>query len=340
MRLTDLTAMRTVIEIADKRSFSLGAKALGISAATATRIIREVEAQLGCSLFLRNTRRVELTEAGAEYLAALRGAMTMVADAENRLRRAGIESERAVSLATPPHAVVPDLARCLQQYRSAWQDVQVTLCQSHEFADLLADRHDIAVRLGGKEVASFESRLLGQIRLGLFASKGYLAAHGTPTSPADLEKHRILALGMPDDHAPLRFGSLPIAQRPMAVPVLVADDLELLRASVLAGAGILQAPDLVFRADLKAGRVVRLLERCEARRLPVRLMIRKESRTKPHVKALFDLLAETIHIPNAAAAESLRERMHPDERSILRTAELLACGQINQRTNLGGSPQE
>ena len=185
----DWALVQAFLAVAEAGSLSAAARRLGTSQPTLGRQIKAVEAKLGLDLFRRHPKGLELTNAGAALVAparAMREAMREIA-----LYAAGQEAALAgtvritASEMVSHHVLPPILARIRQQA----PDVEVELAPSDLSENLLYREADIAVRMYRPEQLDVVARYLGEIELGLFASKADAARHGLPQGPEEILGH-------------------------------------------------------------------------------------------------------------------------------------------------------
>jgi len=181
------------VEVARRNSFSLAARSLGIPTSTLSRRIGELERAIGMRLINRNTRRLNLTGAGAVYFERC----------ETLVDEARLAHEQLVALASKPQGKLvvslPDslatllLLDSLQEFTDSYPDIECELDLSLRAADPHAAPFDLMLRLGepGHAGGMDVSRLLSLTRH-LYASREYLEHHGEPGSPAELAHHQCL----------------------------------------------------------------------------------------------------------------------------------------------------
>jgi DNA-binding transcriptional LysR family regulator len=183
-----LQELAVFVRAAESGSFSRAGRELGLSQPSVSRIIGELEARLGVKLLLRTTRRITLTDAGALFLDRARDILAEIEDAEDAAR--GLDSLRGlIRLAIPvlygTRAIIPLLSKFL----TAHPLLRVELSVVDARQDLVAEGADVAIRLGELDDSTFGARKLATLQTMLAASPAYLAARGTPKTPADLANH-------------------------------------------------------------------------------------------------------------------------------------------------------
>src|ERR1700761_9027316 len=187
-----LQQLSVFIRTAEGGSFSRAAQELGLSQPSVSRIVGELEQRLGVTLLLRTTRRITVTDAGALFLERAREILAEIEDAEDAAR--GVDSLRGIiRLAMPvvygTREIIPRLPKFLAMHPLLRVEMQVVDARQ----DLVAEGSDVAVRLGDLDDSSFGARKLATLPTMLVATPSYLAARGTPKTPADLASHDCIA---------------------------------------------------------------------------------------------------------------------------------------------------
>ncbi|WP_394787568.1 LysR substrate-binding domain-containing protein [Rhodoferax sp.] len=253
--LDELQAFATVI---DAGSITAAAEQLGQTVSAISRSLGRLEKKLDVTLLRRTTRRLELTEEGAVFLAQARKIMGAVEHAEEQmaLRRNKPAGRLRVNAASPfvLHVLVPLVAG----FRAAYPDIELELNSSDQIIDLLEHRTDVAIRIGPLVDSSLHARPLGSGLLRVLASPAYLKAHGRPRTVDELAGHSLLGFTQPEslNAWPLRN---PAGDRLEIAPALRASSGETLRQLALASAGMVCLADFMTVADRARGDLVQVL---------------------------------------------------------------------------------
>ncbi|EHK62938.1 LysR family transcriptional regulator [Achromobacter arsenitoxydans] len=190
-----LHGMELFAEVAKAHSFSRAAAALGVPPSTVSRHVAELERSVGLRLLNRNTRRVELTEAGRLYFERCR---RIVAEAEvaHEELRSQLEVPSGplrihVSAAYAMDAMLPALTAFGKRYPDIRFHMSLAGAQC---ADRAPEACDVSILFGDLPDSSKVARRLGALHARLYASPDYLAARGAPADPADLARHDCIGL--------------------------------------------------------------------------------------------------------------------------------------------------
>lgn len=260
-RIQCLRAFQTV---ADAGGFAAAARTLDVSAASVTRMVAELEAQLGVRLLQRTTRRVALTDEGAAYLDRVRRILADLDEADALVsQRSQTVSGVLRVLATPVLAsvlVAPIVPRLIAQHASLRIEVDV-----ESYAVPSVEQHDVALfAVEGTVDTGLIARRIASGVNALVAAPAYLQRAGRPTHPDELERHQCLryrAPGQPIHPWTLWQPDRPNATRQVAVePVACSNHLEALLRMALDGAGILSVSLDLVAQRLASGELERVLE--------------------------------------------------------------------------------
>ncbi|WP_332816192.1 LysR family transcriptional regulator [Ramlibacter sp.] len=250
--------------LAQTRSYTQAARRLGISKASVSMRIAELERSAGVPLVRRTTRSVGLTEAGQQLVEQTRCEFERIEQSFAGIQDLAGHPRGLVRLTAPValgrQHVVPALAPFLHEY----PEIRIELDLTDRLVNLAQEGFDLAVRHSQQPPETHVAWTLCETRSLLVASPDYLRRHGTPAHPADLARHRCLSY--------LRSGSGQswsferIGRKAAADPVVVsvqgplrANNSEALREAVLGGLGIALLPDFSAAAHLGPGQLVPLL---------------------------------------------------------------------------------
>ncbi|MGE0847542.1 MAG: LysR family transcriptional regulator [Flavobacteriaceae bacterium] len=259
--MADLTVFVTV---AEERSFTRAATRLGLTQSALSQIVRRLEERLGIRLLARTTRSVAPTEAGERLLRTL---APMLQDIDRSIADLGEFRDRpagTIRITTVEHAaktvLLPRLATLLPDY----PDITVEIVIDYGLVDIVARRFDAGVRLGEQIAKDMIAVRLGpDIPMAIVGSPGYLDARARPVGPEDLVTHRCINLRLPTSDT-LNSWRLIRGGKEMRVRVdgpLVFNTIDLIRDAALGGLGLAYLPLDQVADDLRAGRLVRLLEK-------------------------------------------------------------------------------
>jgi len=286
-----LTAVRVFVEVVDRGSLTQAAEGLDMSAAMVSRYLAAVEAWFDARLLHRTTRKVSLTEAGVAALPACRQLLEIAEDVQHLAAERSRVPAGVLRVTTASSFAEAQLTTALVDFQRRYEQVEIVLSVSDKATDLVAERVDLAVRITNSLDPATIARPLAVCRSLLCAAPDYLAHHGTPRSPADLQDHRCIAhaFGIGRQY---RFTQ---AGQTIEVPVrwsFHTNETAVLRQAVLAGAGIGMLPTYYVGEALRQGRLVRLLPAYEPEVLGIHAIYLSRQHQPLALRRLVDFLAE------------------------------------------------
>jgi DNA-binding transcriptional LysR family regulator len=185
----DLNDLRTFVVVAELESFSKAAAELGIAKSTASERVRALEGELGAPLLHRSTRRVGLTEAGESLLDKGRAIVALAADAEAELTTATRRAVGRLRMSAPTSFGLRFLTGVVAELARAHPQLSIDFQLEDRAVDLVAERFDLALRIGRLPDSSLIAQKVGVSRRLVVASPDYLVRRGTPREPSELRDH-------------------------------------------------------------------------------------------------------------------------------------------------------
>jgi DNA-binding transcriptional LysR family regulator len=188
-----LDGVETFLRVAERKSFREAADDLGVSPSAVSQTVRLLEDRIGVPLFIRTTRSVGLTEAGALFHAQAAPAFASLVSAWEGARTYGGRPAGLLRL-NMPRSVVPLLIEpIIADFCDQYPDVDVEVTGEDALIDLAASGHDAGIRVGELLEADMISvRLSPPFRFVVVATPDYLNRHGRPQTAADLKAHNCI----------------------------------------------------------------------------------------------------------------------------------------------------
>lgn len=251
-----MSALRAFVRVARAGNFSRAARELGLSQPSASRLIANLEKEIGATLFTRSTRALSLTEAGAEYLARVEAALAVLDEAEHAVRGTGELRgvlRVAASSSFTEHVVIPRL----DEFLARNPRLRIVLLINDQRQALITEGVDVAFRFGSLGDSAAIARRLGSIQRVLVASPAYLRRAGRPQAPGDLNSHAIIAGPMPRESWKFEKDGRRVSLRLEGRLVVSANEGAV--AAAVAGLGIATTGIIASRKELGSGSLVRVL---------------------------------------------------------------------------------
>ena len=293
------TGVLPFLHVAEERSFRKAAERLGVTVAAVSKAVRRLEEELGARLLERTSRQVALTSEGAAFLERAREAVAQMRAARETVAQAH-RAPRGPLTVSLPFILGPVLLPRLARLQARHPQLTLHVRMSDRLSRLVEEQVDVAIRLGGLEDSSLVARRLLHTRWMTLAAPTYLARHGTPENPTDLERHACLKFVDPKGLTrEWRFRQTPggaeaVVRTRAAIDV---DHGPALLDLAAAGAGLCQVLDFMSDARMRDGTLVEVLAEHAAEGPQVHALCLPGRQSVPRVRALLQLLVEELRPP-------------------------------------------
>jgi DNA-binding transcriptional LysR family regulator len=263
MKREDLSDLAAFLAVAEERSFTRGAIRLGLSQATLSQTISNLERRLGLRLLARTTRSVRTTEAGQRLLETLWPALADIDAQVQALTALSDTPSGTIRLTSIRFAARALVLPALSAFRQAYPRVKVEISAEDAFTDLVASGFDGGIRFGHQVEKDMVAVPIGpDARVAVVAAPGYFERHGRPENPRDLARHDCINFRMASAGSIARWQFWENG-RALDVKVdgaLTVNDGDLLAQAALDGQGLAYIFEDQVAEHLKSGRLLRCLE--------------------------------------------------------------------------------
>lgn len=186
--MIDLRHLRYFAAVAEELHFGRAAERLGIAQPPLTQQIQKLERELGYSLFVRTSRRTELTEAGRVLLDNSRRVLSDFDEAIEQARRAGRGESGQLRVGTPPSVMLTSLPTVIRKYRQRYPDIRFSLREASTSA-IFGELQSGALDLGFLREVHPDEGLASQIILREPLNAVLPASHPLAQKPGLRLKH-------------------------------------------------------------------------------------------------------------------------------------------------------
>lgn len=291
---------RSFLAVLQEGSLSSAARALGLTQPTVGRHVTLLEEHFGTALFTRSQSGLLPTEAALALRADAEAMASTAAALERTARGLGSEVQGAVRISASEVVGVEVLPPILADLREKHPKLQLELVLSNRLQDVVRREVDIAVRMTSPQQDVLLATRIGEVALGLYAHRSYLARHGEPRTLADLRRHALVGFDQETPFIRSARAALPLWSRENFALRCDSDlaQLALLRSG--AGLGFCQVALARRNPDL-----VRLLPRQLSMALATWVVMHEGLRNSPRCRAAFDGLVAGLrdYVGTAMAAK-------------------------------------
>ncbi|WP_295999224.1 LysR family transcriptional regulator [Rugamonas sp.] len=295
--MDNLGGIGIFVKVADTRNFTLAGRALGVSSSAIGKSISRMEERLKVRLFHRSTRSVTLTAEGALFLERCKRILGEIDAAEVELSEySGSPAGRLrVSMPQLSGMLMPALNRFMKQY----PEIQLDIDLSDRVVDIVEEGYDAVIRAGLPRDSRLVFRRLGTCDYVLVASPGYLKRRGTPKRPADLSGHACLRYKFKTSGRiePWPMRREPGESEPAFYEGMIANNVETIMNSALAGLGIAMLPRFVLQDQLERGLLLPVLEGMLENELTFVMLWPANKHNSPKLRVFIDFLARHLFAP-------------------------------------------
>jgi DNA-binding transcriptional LysR family regulator len=312
----ELACAEAFLKVVQASGFTRAARALGKSTSTLSRMVAELERQLGAQLLTRTTRRLHLTEAGTLYAGHAQGLLAARQAAHDAVEELAGGTPRGHLRVTMPVAIgervlAPHTPELLRRY----PDLRLELDLSDRVVPLLQGGYDLAIRVGRLADSSLRAQLLGTVAMRLVASPRYLAARGAPRQPEDIAKHACVVLGPLAGTQEWSFQRRGRVRRVAVDGVVHTTSPTLAAQLATAGVGLLRVVEWLIVDELRRGALVEVMPewRCADPTLggmPVYVVYAQTASVTPPLKSrvFVDMVKELIARDTTGALRGVQRR--------------------------------
>lgn len=287
--------MRAFVRVVEAGSFTKAAETMGMSRATVTQMIQQLEAHLRIKLLNRTTRKVNVTTDGAAYFDRVVSLLAELDDIENNLPGSSSSPRGLLRVDVPSPFANIVLVPALPDFFARFPEIQLELGASDRKVNLVSDRVDCVVRGGEITDGSLVARHVGDLRLGVYAAPSYLRQSGIPLHPHELREsdHRIVRYRWANElpYALHKDGeSAQIQGRSM----LEIDDGNAYLTAGLTGLGVLWLPEYMAKTHAENGALVQLFPDWQFDSMPMYIAYSPNRYASKQLRVFIDWVTQLI----------------------------------------------
>jgi DNA-binding transcriptional LysR family regulator len=292
-----MTCMLSFVKVVESAGFSAAARRLNLSASIVTGHIKWLEEKLGARLLNRNTRNVSLTDIGHAYYERCVQILAELEDADRIAAEMQSEPRGVLKLdIAPPVAEI--IAPVIAEFTATYPAASVQLMITSKMTNMVDQGVDLAIRITPEANSSHIVRRLATYPFVVCGAPQYLANHGRPERPSDLERHNCVVFYESSWNREWRFVSPDSEEVIHPVGNLEANNSTSLRAAAVLGQGLIYMPIFVVADELRSGRLVAVLQDYVPVQLSIDAIYPDRRHLSPKVRCFIDLAAKQLHHPN------------------------------------------
>jgi DNA-binding transcriptional LysR family regulator len=286
--------MQVFVAVAQESGFSAAARRLGLSAASITRAVSALEQRIGTPLLVRTTRNVYLSEAGQRFLEDCRHILADLQEAEDSAAGSHTQPRGLLTITAPvlfgQLFVTPLIVDYLQQF----PEVSINALLLDRVVNMVEEGVDVAVRIGELPDSNHHAVRVGEVRRVVCGSPDFLARHGRPQRPEDLERIPVVAssaIGQVKSWTFVDAGQA-LAIRPAPRLVVTANQAAITAACQ--GLGLTRVLSYQVAANVAAGELEIVLADFELPPLPIHVVYQGGRNAPARVRSFIDFAIRVL----------------------------------------------
>jgi DNA-binding transcriptional LysR family regulator len=282
-----------VLTVARRGGFAAAAAALNMSPSAVSHAVKAVEERLGQPLFARTTRSVALTEAGADFVAAVGPALSTVEESVERVRSAKGQVAGVLRINVPRIALPLAITPAITEMSRLYPDLTIEVTSDDGLVDIVAAGFDAGVRLGEMIAQDMVAvRLTKPFMAIMVASPAYIEERGVPHAIADLSRHNCIGYRLISSAAAYAWD---LQEEGQDVSVEVSGTVRVTdsfyaRDLAREGVGIAYLFEPLVREDLRTGRLQQVLPAASIEEPGLFLYFPRYASQAPKLRAFIDVL--------------------------------------------------
>lgn len=285
--------MTAFVRAVETGGFSAAAREMGLTPSALSKLVTRLEDRLGARLLQRTTRRLQLTAEGEAFYARAKPILSAMDEAEAEVAEAGASPRGMLRLYCGSTFGTHQLAPAIPRFQARHPGVEIDITISDQPLGAMQEGVDLAIRIGPLVESSLVARRICNLERVICAAPGYLAQHGTPRTPDDLQQHNCLWItSLPA----LRRWPFDTDDGIRVVHVggnVATNNADTLLQLALAGVGITRLVDVVVAEAIRNGSLVPILtDWHHVEPVPLFATYPSGRNLSPKVRAMVEFLVE------------------------------------------------
>ncbi|MCY1325925.1 HTH-type transcriptional regulator DmlR [compost metagenome] len=287
-------AMRVAVSVALRKSFISASRDLGLSAPSVSRIVADLEADLGVRLFNRTTRQLSLTDAGMEFVKKSAGLLEELDHMRGAIRDRNAAPRGQLRISCVTAFGNECLAPAMPEFSRRYPELDISIDIGNRYVDLIRDHFDVAVRVGPLRDSSLIAQKISTQRIVFVAAPSFCKEYGSPKTVEELSSLPSVTQVSGEWGRTHRFshqGKIVDFEVPQHVSM---NSARAVRNACITGWGYSLLPDFLVAKDIEEHRLVHLLPDHQPVEQPIFAFYAQRQYTPEKVRVFVDFLIEAF----------------------------------------------
>ena len=265
-------------------------KAHSIESGGITKRVNQLEDHLELQLLRRSTRKLTITEGGADFYESAVRVLSELDDAKTSV--SGVEwgltgTFRVSCISSFIHSHIAD---DLCEFQNEHPELTVGLEQHDRFCDPVQEGFDVCLQTGQNSSGILEASEIFPVRRLIVATPEYIKNNGLPSRPDDLPQHRFCHNTFIEPDCCINL-SFPKGIKPIPIkPIIQTNTIWMLRAAILSNEYMAVMPAFFIEKEIISGRLVAVLPEVKLKSIMISAFYRRSSFVPMKVRIFIDFL--------------------------------------------------
>jgi len=288
-----LKAIETFLAVAETNGFRAAAKKLNVSPPTVTRLINELEMDLGVKLIKRTTRQFSLTDTGKRFFEDCHEILLSLSAAEQSVKSAYGSLSGKLKITAPIMFGHLYVAEVICDFLREYPNITVDAIYKDSLFEFLDGGIDISIRIGEFTDTSLIYTPIGKVSWVVCGSPEYLKKNGFPKKPEDLYSHETINLKVNDSEYKWKFrGNIRFSSKAR----LAFNTISALKKAARSNFGLIQVLSYQVREEFEQGTLCPILEDFQPEPISVQIAHAESRQTSAKIRAFTDFAANKLKL--------------------------------------------
>ncbi|MEG0347022.1 MAG: LysR substrate-binding domain-containing protein [Acinetobacter sp.] len=284
-----LDCINTFISVVENGNFSKASRNLGITRDQVAKRICYLETILNTSLFIRNTRTMDLTHSGERFYQHCKVIMSEFEWATNDFNHEQKFPEGKLRINAPHSFRQTHLTDILSNFMTQYPSIKIDLFLSDNFLNVDEDKFDIVLRIG-PDIDAPNTHLYSTHHRYFYATPSYFQKNGVPNTIGELKQHSLLLYSQTNLNTKITLSKNQKQETIYCIPKLTCNSGDFLLEFCKQDQGIIYLPDFLAKTDEDAGKIIRCLEDYHSAKLYFYAISSPKQKTPKKVQLFLDYL--------------------------------------------------